>query len=80
MAGHRLRIRTGRFEHLQRNQRLCRCGEEIQTLHHVLFNCTLTESLRRSNFNAINLEEFFNDLRNAAEKLNMMEAKLGLKW
>ena len=79
-GGHRLRIQTGRFGGVSRDQRMCRCDDDIQSLHHVLFTCTLTESVRMTNFNVRNLEEFFVDTSNAAEKLNTMEAILGLRW
>ena len=58
-GGHKLRIRTGRFENIARDQRLCKCGAGIQTLYHVLFECTLTEPIRENNFAATNLCEFF---------------------
>ena len=78
-GGHRLRIRTGRFDNTARDQRLCKCGTGVQTLHHVLFTCPVTEPLRERNFVARNLAEFFDDLGNA-EKLKMMETLLDLRW
>ena len=78
-GGHRLRIRTGRFENVDRDQRLCKCGVNVQTLHHVVFDCALTEGIRTTNFAATNLSEFFEDLSNAAEKLRMMETLLDIR-
>ena len=54
-GGHRLRIQTGRFGDVSRDQRMCRCGDDIQSLHHVLFTCTLQESVRLSIFGGSHL-------------------------
>ena len=79
-GGHHLKIRTGRFEGLQRENRLCNCQKSIQTLKHVIFNCELTETVRQYNFQATNLEEFFNDLQNASEILRKIEVIFKLQY
>ena len=45
LSSHYLRIETGRWSRVVREQRLCICGE-IQTETHVLINCPETEALR----------------------------------
>ena len=74
-----MRIRTGRYENLARDQRLCKCGVSVQTLHHVVFDCALTDSIRGNDFTVTNLYEFFTELSNAAEKLRMIETLLGIR-
>ena len=57
---HGLRIQKGRLSNTPRENRLCSCEIEIQTVHHVIFNCPLTENIRI--FHEIeenNIEEFF---------------------
>ena len=46
LGSHRLKIETGRWSRISRENRLCSCGE-IQTEQHVLLSCPATESLRR---------------------------------
>ena len=43
-GSHNLHIETGRFTspRIPRDQRLCVCGNNIQTLHHVLLECNIT--------------------------------------
>ena len=47
LGSHRLKIETGRWSRIPRDERLCHCLE-VQTETHVLLSCPLTESLRRS--------------------------------
>ena len=57
---HGLKIQKGRLSNTTRENRLCSCQIEIQTVHHVIFNCPLTEGVRI--FHEIeenNIEEFF---------------------
>ena len=79
-GGNRLKIQMGRFEGLQRNNRLCNYQKATQTLKHVIFNCELTEAIRQKEFTATNVTEFFDDLRNASEKLREIEVILKLKY
>ena len=79
-GGHSLKIRTGRFEGLQIENRLCKCQKDIQTLQHVIFQCELTETIRLNEFGCTNLEEFFANLRNAADKLRKVEAIFKLQY
>ena len=45
-SSHRLRIETGRWAKLNREQRLCKCGQSVGDEEHALTQCTLTQSLR----------------------------------
>ena len=45
LASHRLRIETGRWSRLPRENRLCQCGE-VQTEQHVMIDCPLVKHLR----------------------------------
>ena len=57
---HKLKINQGRQSNVERENRLCSCGNDVQTLHHVLFNCPLTVNIRRCHaIDETNLEEFF---------------------
>ena len=61
LGSHWLRIETGRWSRLPREQRLCPCGE-IQSESHVLLNCPLAEHLRNQNqdLNFIQLNQLMN--------------------
>ena len=45
LSSHRLRIETGRWARLTREQRLCKCGL-IQDEKHALVECQLTQHIR----------------------------------
>ena len=45
-SSHRLRIETGRWAKLEREQRLCKCKQAVGDEAHALTQCTLTQSLR----------------------------------
>ena len=45
-SSHRLRIETGRWAKLNRENRLCKCGQSVGDEEHALTQCTLTQSLR----------------------------------
>jgi hypothetical protein len=47
LSSHRLRIETGRWARIPREDRLCPCGD-LQTEEHVLLHCRLTENLREN--------------------------------
>ena len=46
LGSHRLKIETGRWSRISRENRLCQCNEGIQSEEHVLLKCKLTEHLR----------------------------------
>ena len=46
LSSHRLRIETGRWSRIARQDRLCVCGKDIQTEEHVLLRCDLVKHLR----------------------------------
>ena len=78
---HKLKINKGRQSNIDRENRLCSCDSDIQTLHHVLFNCPLTVNIRLChNIDETNLKEFFdneNHTRTACI-LRSMESALSL--
>lgn len=45
LIAHNLRIKTGRWSRLPREERLCPCGE-IQTERHIIENCRLSQEVR----------------------------------
>ena len=45
-SSHRLKIETGRWSRIPREQRLCQCGEGIQTEQHILTACTLVDTIK----------------------------------
>ena len=45
LSSHNLKIETGRWSRLPKEERLCSCGV-IQTERHIIENCTLTERIR----------------------------------
>ena len=45
-SSHRLKIETGRWSRIDRNERLCKCGQAIGDEEHVLTQCPLTQNLR----------------------------------
>ena len=47
LGSHRLKIETGRWSRIPKEERLCTCGA-IQTEQHVLLLCPVTEPLRRT--------------------------------
>lgn len=60
LMSHDLKIETGRWSRVPREQRLCQCNEgQIQTERHVLLRCALSERLRQRfvslNFDELNL-------------------------
>ena len=66
-SSHRLRIETGRWAKISREERLCKCGQDIGDEEHALTQCSLTQSLRDAYgpvlfpdilYNASTLEDF----------------------
>ena len=57
-GSHNLKIETGRHNKIQREQRLCKCNQSIQTLRHIILSCNLLDEIRPSDiFNSC--ENFF---------------------
>ena len=46
LSSHRLKIETGRWSRIPTQDRLCQCGQAVQTESHVLLRCILTEHLQ----------------------------------
>lgn len=46
LSSHRLKIETGRWARVPREQRLCQCEADVQSEEHVLLQCPLTARLR----------------------------------
>ena len=69
-GSHDLKIQSGRLNQTDRHDRLCSCGDVIQTLKHMIFECTNTMNMRRvHDITENNLETFFsstNYVRTAA--------------
>ena len=59
-GSHNLKIEKGRhaYPKIPREQRLCTCNDNVQSLRHILFECTLLDDLRR-NATFTSTEEFF---------------------
>ena len=76
-GNHHLRVNTGRHHRIPAHQRLCKCGQ-VQTLHHVLFACILTQEIRKGVFPET-LEQLFQDNVFAAMKLRHMEDILKIR-
>ena len=47
-SSHRLRIETGRWSRLGREDRICKCGMGVGDEFHAMMQCPLTEDLRKS--------------------------------
>ena len=72
-GAHYLGIEKGRMSNVKRENRLCLCKSSIQTLHHVLFDCTLTSRLP----NISSLIEFFSaDSKIITRHINDFKVKL----
>jgi hypothetical protein len=62
LSSHRLRIETGRWARIPREERMCSCGQSVQDEHHVLLRCQLTERARRMLYGDRDLPETLNEL------------------
>ena len=47
LSSHHLKIETGRWARIEREERVCGCGNGVQDEEHVLFRCPITENERR---------------------------------
>lgn len=62
LGSHYLRIETGRWSRIPRENRLCHCQRDIQMEEHVLLSCTISDPLRiQMNINAQTLSDLFKD-------------------
>ena len=77
-GSHNLAIQTGRQSGVERNERLCRCGQ-IQTLPHIILHCDLTKSVRRITYPKDLYTFFNNDPSESAKYLREIEDILNLK-
>ena len=70
LGSHFLKIETGRWTRIERERRLCPCGQ-IQTEQHVLLHCPLTQSsrVRHSRLNFADLRSLMatDDVANVAK-------------
>ncbi len=48
LSSHRLRIETGRWSRVIREDRLCVCAQEVQDEAHVIFRCPNTRGIRQT--------------------------------
>ena len=46
VSSHRLRIETGRWARIAREDRLCPCGDAVQDEKHAIAECTLVNDIR----------------------------------
>ena len=76
-GSHFLKIQTGRYTRIDQSQRLCPCGQ-LQTLHHVIFECDKLDGLRDENIGNT-LKEFFDNSINAAAFLRIVEKVVNLR-
>lgn len=63
LSSHNLKIETGRWSRIPREERLCNCGI-LQTEYHIIFDCSNTKTIRDTftsiNFN-LSFSEFFSE-------------------
>ena len=75
LSSHRLKIETGRWTGIPQENRLCQCGQNIQTERHVLCDCALVNHIRLSyGYKTIELVEFIHNASN--RHLSMLKAIL----
>ena len=58
LGSHRLRVETGRWSRIPREERICPCRSAVQTEAHVLVQCPMTEPLR-GNFPMLKFDDVF---------------------
>ena len=58
-GSHSLAVEIGRYSNIPRENRLCSCGNGVQTLWHVMAECRETRDIVQKNFN--DLKEVFDD-------------------
>ena len=58
-GSHSLAIETGRYSNTPRENRLCSCGEGIQTVWHVFAECSRTRTIVTKNYTK--MSDIFDD-------------------
>ena len=58
-GSHSLAIELGRYSNIPRDNRICGCGDSVQTIWHVFMQCSVTYSICRRNYQS--LQEIFAD-------------------
>ena len=58
-GSHSLAIETGRYSNIPRENRLCSCGLDVQTVWHIFKNCPITRTIAPKDYN--NVKEAFDD-------------------
>ena len=79
-GSHALNIQKGRYNRIPREDRLCKCKEEVQDLTHIIFRCQLIAEARNIIAQHNSLQDFFNDLHNASTFLKMAQHYFNLQW
>ena len=69
LSSHNLKIETDRWARIPRDQRMCQCGEEIQSEEHVLLRCPIsrhvTETfITNTHYDYAHLEDLFRNMEN----------------
>ena len=80
-GSHHLKLLAGSRYNTPRDRRLCKC-KDVQTLHHVIFECIHTNNIRTYEFreNVKSLNDFFaQDAKVVANYLMSIETKLKLR-
>ena len=77
-SSHRLKIETGRWSRIAREDRLCQCGKEVQTEEHVLMNCELSKPIREKYGVEINCFLTFMNCEKTKAQLHMVHEMLKL--
>ena len=81
-GSHSLRIQTGRKDNEARNERICVCSRDIQTIEHVLFHCELTKNITAlSETQNDDIKSFFenNNYSHVASLLESIEDVLNVR-
>ena len=58
-GSHCLAIEIGRMTNINRNDHVCACGVDLQTIWHIIMQCPITRSLGYTNYHS--LQEIFAD-------------------
>ena len=67
-SSHRLKIETGRWSRIPRDQRTCVCNEGVQTEEHVLTACPSVNDIKfKYHLNVTNFIEFMNSERSKGD-------------
>ena len=75
-GSHSLLIELGRYTGVERANRVCGCGNFVQSLRHIFFECSLTRDI--VNTEVTNLAEVFSD-ENIHQKLLLISKRLKVR-